>query len=127
MKLARSKLHTGDPNLAQEYESNGLNLNESSLDQYLSELEQYTNRILFAKAKAANEPASETLAKTLLLDELPSKDKRRVQDNQITTTEDGVVNVRELLDKTKLDEMANKEIEKFRNAPEKEKARLSKK
>ena len=74
----------------------------------MSELEQYTNKILFGRAKLNNESTTETLSKTLLLDELPAKDgKRRVIDNQVTP-EDDVSNYRELLDKTKLDELANR-------------------
>lgn len=108
IKLAKSKLNHENPGLAAEYEAHGINLNESSLDQYLSELEQYTNKILFGKAKLNNESTTETLSKTLLLDELPPKDsKRRVMDNQVTP-EDDVSNYRELLDKSKLDELANR-------------------
>jgi hypothetical protein len=55
IKLAKSRLHTGDQGLAAEYEAHGINLNESSLDQYLADLEQYTNKILFGKAKLNNE------------------------------------------------------------------------
>ena len=74
----------------------------------MSELEQYTNKILFGRAKLNNESTTETLSKTLLLDELPAKDgKRRVIDNQVTP-EDDVSNYRELVDKTKLDELANR-------------------
>lgn len=123
VKLARSKLNAGKESVAAEYETQGINLNESSLNQYLSELEQYTNKILFGRAKLNHESTTETLSKTLLLDEIPNKDsKRRVIDNQVVP-EDDVSNYRELLDKAKLDELANREIERFRNAPEKEKVR----
>lgn len=55
----------------------------------MSELEQYTNKILFGKAKLSNESTTETLSKTLLLDEMPAKDiRRRVIDNQVTPEED---------------------------------------
>jgi hypothetical protein len=91
----------------------------------LADLEQYTNKILFGKAKLNNETTTETLSKTLLLDEMPSKDtKRRVIDNQVTSNEEDLNNVREMLDKNKLDEIANREIEKFRNNPDKERSRL---
>lgn len=52
----------------QEYLNSGVNLNDSNLAEYLSELEEYTNSILIYKGKASKQSNSEIYAKTLLLD-----------------------------------------------------------
>jgi len=52
IKLASSKFNRSNPHRAQEYVNSGVNLNDSNLAEYLSELEEYTNSILIYKGKA---------------------------------------------------------------------------
>jgi hypothetical protein len=76
IKLAKSKFNK-NPHKLQEYESSGVTLNDSNLDEYLAELEQYTNDILIFRGKANNLSSSEIYAKTLLLDELAPKEFKK--------------------------------------------------
>lgn len=73
IKLASSKFNRNNPHRVQEYINSGVNLNDSNLAEYLSELEEYTNSILIFKGKANKQTNSEIYAKTLLLDELAPK------------------------------------------------------
>jgi hypothetical protein len=66
--LAGSKFNRNNPHRVQEYLNSGVNLNDSNLAEYLSELEEYTNSILIYKGKASKQSTSEIYAKTLLLD-----------------------------------------------------------
>jgi hypothetical protein len=52
IKLASSKFNRSNPHRTQEYLNSGVNLNDSNLAEYLSELEEYTNSILIYKGKA---------------------------------------------------------------------------
>jgi hypothetical protein len=72
VKLANSKFNK-NPNKIIEYANSGVTLNDSNLDEYLAELEQYTNDILIYRGKANNLSSSEIYSKTLLLDELAPK------------------------------------------------------
>jgi hypothetical protein len=76
IKLAKSKFNK-NPHKLHEYESSGVTLNDSNLDEYLAELEQYTNDILIFRGKANNLSSSEIYAKTLLLDELAPKEFKK--------------------------------------------------
>jgi hypothetical protein len=58
IKLAGSKFNRSDPHRVQEYLNSGVNLNDSNLAEYLSELENYTNSILIYKGKANKLPNS---------------------------------------------------------------------
>lgn len=53
IKLGNSKFNK-NPHKVQEYESSGVTLNDSNLDEYLAQLEQYTNDILIYRGKANN-------------------------------------------------------------------------
>lgn len=77
IKLASSRFNRANPHKVQEYENSGVTLNDSNLNEYLSELEEYTNAILLYKGKSANQPNSEVFAKTLLLDELSPKEFKK--------------------------------------------------
>ena len=77
IKLASSKFNRGNPHRVQEYLNSGVNLNDSNLAEYLSELEDYTNSILVFKGKANKQATSDIYAKTLLLDELPPKEFKK--------------------------------------------------
>ena len=77
IKLAGSKFNRSNPHRVQEYINSGVNLNDSNLSEYLSELEEYTNAILIYKGKANKQATSDIYAKTLLLDELPPKDFKK--------------------------------------------------
>jgi hypothetical protein len=77
MRLAKSKFNTKYPLSATQYETGGVNLNESTLDNFLSEMEEYTNQLLYFKGKVSDEPNSEIFAKTLMIDEIPTKDFRK--------------------------------------------------
>jgi hypothetical protein len=57
IKLAQSKFNKNSHKV-QEYENSGVTLNDSNLDEYLAELEQYTNDILIFRGKANNLPSS---------------------------------------------------------------------
>lgn len=46
IKCAKSKFNTHNPEAAEEYERNGIILNEASIDEHLAEIEEYTNKIL---------------------------------------------------------------------------------
>ena len=81
-KLAGSRFNRNNPHKIQEYENSGVSLNDSNLNEYLSELEEYTNAILLYKGKSSNQPTSEVFAKTLLLDELnPKEFKKKIYVN----------------------------------------------
>ena len=58
IKLASSKFNRNNPNRVQEYLNSGVNLNDSNLAEYLSELEDYTNSILIYKGKASKQATS---------------------------------------------------------------------
>lgn len=77
IKLASSKFNRSNPHRVQEYLNSGVNLNDSNLAEYLSELEDYTNSILIYKGKASKQATSDIYAKTLLLDELPPKEFKK--------------------------------------------------
>lgn len=77
IKLAGSKFNRSNPHRVQEYQNSGVNLNDSNLAEYLSELEEYTNSILVYKGKANKQSNAEIYAKTLLLEELPPKDFKK--------------------------------------------------
>lgn len=77
IKLASSRFNRDNPHKVQEYENSGVTLNDSNLNEYLSELEEYTNAILIYRGKVNNQPNSEIFAKTLLLDELPPKEFKK--------------------------------------------------
>jgi coiled-coil domain-containing protein 63/114 len=77
VKLAGSKFNRNNPHRVQEYLNSGVNLNDSNLAEYLSELEEYTNSILIYKGKANKQSNSEIYAKTLLLDELAPKEFKK--------------------------------------------------
>ena len=77
IKLAGSKFNRSNPHRVQEYQNSGVNLNDSNLAEYLSELEEYTNSILVYKGKANKQSNAEIYAKTLLLEELPPKEFKR--------------------------------------------------
>ncbi len=77
VKLAGSKFNRSNPHRVQEYLNSGVNLNDSNLAEYLSELEEYTNSILIYKGKANKQSNSEIYAKTLLLDELAPKEFKK--------------------------------------------------
>ena len=82
IKLAGSRFNRSNPHKIQEYENSGVSLNDSNLNEYLSELEEYTNAILLYKGKSGNQPTSEVFAKTLLLDELnPKEFKKKIYVN----------------------------------------------
>ena len=55
LKLAGSKFNRENPHKVQEYENSEVTLNDSNLDEYLSELEEYTNKILIYRGKANNQ------------------------------------------------------------------------
>lgn len=77
--LTKSKFNQSGINNGNLYELSGVSLNETTLDGYLDEIENYTNQILFFKGKEQNKPNSEIFAKSLLLDELEIKEyKKRV-------------------------------------------------
>lgn len=77
IQLAGSKFNRNNPHKIQEFENTGVSLNDSNLNEYLSELEEYTNAILLYKGKSGNQPTSEVFAKTLLLDELSPKEFKK--------------------------------------------------
>jgi uncharacterized protein YggL (DUF469 family) len=77
IRLAKSKFNTKFQLKAHQYETGGVNLNESTFDAFLSEMEEYTNQLLYFKGKVSDEPNSEIFAKTLMIDEIPVKDFRK--------------------------------------------------
>jgi len=121
MKLAASKFNKENPHRVQEYENSGVTLNDSNLDEYLSELEDYTNKILFYRGKANNQTNAEIFSKTLLLDEMNPKDfKKRTYDNSqlysvIDETKDKMKGVDKLIDRDQFEELAKRELEKTKN------------
>lgn len=50
-----------------------MTLNDTNLHEYLSELEDYTNKILIYKGKVSNQKQTEIYGKALLIDDLPPK------------------------------------------------------
>ena len=66
-RLADSKFNR-ESHKVQEYQSSGVTLNDTNLGDYLSELEDYTNKILIYKGRAKNQENEEIFAKALLLD-----------------------------------------------------------
>ena len=68
VRLAKSKFNTKFPLKAHQDDTGGVNLNESTFDSYLSEMEEYTNQLLYFKGKVGDEPNSEIFAKTLMVD-----------------------------------------------------------
>lgn len=58
MKLAGSKFNKITPHKIQEYENSGVPLNDATLNEYLSELQEYTNEILLYRGKSMNQPNS---------------------------------------------------------------------
>lgn len=117
IKLASSKFNRSNPHRVQEYLNSGVNLNDSNLAEYLSELEDYTNTILVYKGKANKQATSDIYAKTLLLDELPPKEfKKRTYDNAVLNNvledvKDKTKGIEKLLDRDMLVDMAKKEFE----------------
>lgn len=58
IKLAGSRFNRDNPFKVNEYENSGVSLNDSNLNEYLSELEEYTNSILIYRGKSNNQPNS---------------------------------------------------------------------
>ena len=54
IRLAKSKFNTKFPLKAHQYETGGVNMNESTTDSYLSEIEEYTNQLLYFKGKVSD-------------------------------------------------------------------------
>lgn len=77
IRLSKSKFNTKNKLKSHEYETGGVNLNETTFDNFLSEMEEYTNQLLYFKGKVSDEPNSEIFAKTLMIDEVPIKDFRK--------------------------------------------------
>lgn len=77
IKCSKSKFNTHNPDSAFEYERNGITLNESSIDEYLAEIEEYTNKILVVMGKANNQSVKEVMSKVMMIDELPSKTSKK--------------------------------------------------
>lgn len=76
-RLANSKFNRQNPHKIQEYQSSGVILNDANLGEYLSELEDYTNKILIYKGRAKNQENEEIFAKALLLEELSPKEFKK--------------------------------------------------
>ena len=70
--MAKSKFNRTNQYRANEHENSGVQLHDSNINQYLSELEEYANIILIYKEKMNNE-AEDVFSKNLLLDELQPK------------------------------------------------------
>ena len=77
MKIATSKFNSENPYKVQELENSGVPFNDSNLEEYLDELEAYTNKILLDRGKSLNQPNSELYAKTILLEQLAPKDFKK--------------------------------------------------
>ena len=116
-RLADSKFNR-ESHKIQEYQSSGVTLNDTNLGDYLSELEDYTNKILIYKGRAKNQENEEIFAKALLLEEMSPKEfKKKAYDHSplygvLEDNRERGKGVERLLDREQLEEMARRDLER---------------